>query len=55
MEFAGRESFSLQRGFEFAETEGVSLQRKKIEHVMKKMFYPNLKDMCLLNSATLGR
>ena len=31
MEFAGQESFSLQRGFELAEIEGISLQRKKIE------------------------
>ena len=35
MEFAGQESFSLQRGFELAEIEGISLQRKKIEPALK--------------------
>ena len=33
MELAEEESFSLQRGFELAEREGISVQRQKIEQI----------------------
>ena len=39
MEFAGQESFSLQRGFELAEREGISLQRKRIEPAEQGLAY----------------